>query len=224
MKPLKSVLLLIACGGFAMLPAASAAEQEVVLQRITKLAHANDLMSEEQQSEVQDLRSSADRIFPELSEIIAKSDDDRVLNMALSIASAAPDTRRKELAGVASGILLEKKAAAFPLVTQRALTTLGEAGEKQYLPLVKSFASSPELLIRTAADSAAADLEGKQTNSSDPAAGSPRPKSGADTGAEDLQNNTGSKERSGPMTGWLPVAGLVSVALLLLWMLGKARK
>lgn len=228
MKRLK-LALFVCWSCFVLLQVASAANPQEVLKSITRLAHANDWMSDELLVDVKQLRASADELFPIFSQIIDTSTEDAVLNVTLSIASEARANRGVELSEMAARILSKRDPALFPLVTQRALATLGASGDRRYIPLLKAFSSNQGLLVRTAAESALASLDKSQKSppSSEHAQPVPLPplsQQAPTIGADEMRKPATHGENQPSSTPWSVVAVLIVAAVGLLWLLLKGRK
>jgi hypothetical protein len=151
--------LLITWGCVAFQHFAMAESPPDLIKSVTKLARANDWMSDEMLEEVKHLRASANEHFLIFAQIIETTQEDAVLNTAMSIASEAATSHKPDLSEIASKVLSKRSASLFPLATQRALAVLGASGDKKHIPQIKIFASNPQILIRTAAESALTSLE-----------------------------------------------------------------
>lgn len=196
-----------------------------LVERVTKLAHANDWMSDKMLEEVKWLRASANEHFLVFMQIIEATEDDAVLNTAMSFAESATN-HKSELSETAAKLLSKRDASLFPSSIQRALAILGASGDKKHIPQVKAFASNPQILIRTAAETALNNLENKieaePTTSNQnlpPVVQPPVP----DKTHQSKPPISASSEEPTSLTPWSIIVVLIVVASGLLWLALKRR-
>jgi hypothetical protein len=218
----RSILIsvLLIAGSFITLQHVAMAEPSTdLVQRVTKLAYVNDLMDDELE-EVKQLRETADERFEVFAEIIQSSQDDAVINTAMSFSEYASN-HRSELVEIASAILSKRENSLFPLSTQRALAVLGTSGDKKHIPQLKAFASNPQILIRTAAETALNNLKNK--TGAEPTTPNQNPPPSVQAPAPNKAPTSTPSEEPTSLTPWSIIVILTVAVGGLLWLLLKRR-
>ena len=162
MKTLSLLLL----GFVALFPLTMLQGQEIdpetARKYIEELSQAVDFEDDRLVENLRLLEVNSKHLFPLWADLVRTSDNDRLIQITMSTARAAPPEKAKELAGLAETLLTKRDAAKFPLAVESAIKTMGAVGGAESQELIQRFASHPNPAIRLAAQKTLESLLNRQ--------------------------------------------------------------